>query len=157
MSEFQCLSSGSRPPARLSWLKNGRPIEAPGAGRRQAAGLGAESAEVINVVQDTRSFGLNSTSESRLSIKLAPGDHMAQLTCRAENVQRQRAEADGNGPAPLAGANFEPGDKGARSGAALSGLDGAEAAAAAWLLEDSITLDVHCKWKWIGHAGPGRN
>lgn len=65
LTEFTCSSSGSRPPARLSWLKDGSPLDA-GQWRQ---------------VEEPHA----NASHSRLALRLDRQDHGARLTCRAEN------------------------------------------------------------------------
>lgn len=80
-SEFGCVSSGSRPPARLTWLKNGRRLD-PKLWRQ------AESARNASAASTT----------SKLLIKLEPDDHGAQLTCRAENPAKGAVAVVGHEP-----------------------------------------------------------
>lgn len=61
--EFECSSGGSQPAAKLTWLKNGSPIES----------------------QHFRQTNQPDGSHSKLSIQLQRQDHGAKLTCRAEN------------------------------------------------------------------------
>lgn len=103
-AEFSCLSSGSRPPARLSWFKNGAPL-----------GAAPAEAQTMASSQDVKRRAA-SVSQSRLSLRLGRADHQARLSCRAEHVAGESANAS-------------------RPAASPTG----------WLLEDSITLDVHCK------------
>lgn len=69
-SQFECVSSGSRPPAELQLFKGGKPLDSPVGGVQ---------------MQEDRSV-------LRVSTILTNADHQRTLTCRAANPKLQRAE-----------------------------------------------------------------
>lgn len=115
VAEFTCTTSGSQPPAKITWFKNRRLLEA----------------KLSHQVNDD---GAN-VSHSRLALQLEQQDHGAQLACRAENEpltrliqQRQKDSTAVDGNQSL-----------------LTPLSPAMLDSWAAALEDSRTLTVHCK------------
>lgn len=83
-AEFECVSSGAKPPAKLSWSKNGRPISA-------ATSSGALTYPVRQFFDQSQA----NASHSVLTMHLDSSDHNAQLTCRAESGDKDPAAKAG--------------------------------------------------------------
>jgi hypothetical protein len=162
--EFRCQSSGSRPPARLSWFKNGRRLESKLAHQFVAGAAGQSSARQTKAVAERRhaaadEYKLSAAgwsgpliSQSRLTIKLEREDHNARLSCRAENEHYERAKTSrANGGAilvthrPAESASDAENNDHHNSSATQMGLEPSPADEQSWTLEDSLTLNVHCE------------
>lgn len=193
--EFTCQSSGSRPPARLSWLKNG--LELDGKLARQVdtvissaapnsavASAGQSVKSLVNSpatvltspvpfsnsgVQEELSAGslaLPAISVSRLALRLERDDHNARLSCRAENANFRPSKATSR-TSKLTTSDVKPNvvsempqeeverEQEVRLTTIRSSIDDdldanhstvTHEPALDWLLEDSMTLSVHCEY-----------
>lgn len=72
LAEFECVARGARPPARLSWSRNGRSV-----------GVSAGAAAVRNFVDHANA----NASHSVLTLHLDAADHNSEIGCRAEPTE----------------------------------------------------------------------
>lgn len=115
--EFSCVSSGSRPPAKIIWLKDGHELGQQQ--RRQAASTtAATDGRQLSWTTSTTTSADGQQQHSKLALKLERSDRLAQLSCRAVNEKALALAQKKQAPYSLG----------------------------SWQLEDSITLSVQCKY-----------
>lgn len=127
LAEFVCSSSGSRPPAKLSWLKNNQPLKAELWRQIDSPPSQPDSSVVAAGGEAGTGSGGGGSSHSKLTLKLERQDHGAKLSCRAENEH-------------LAKLLYSS------SSSALDSMNSSsEEFASRRILEDTRTLVVNCK------------
>lgn len=142
-SEFVCQSSGSRPEAKIIWLKNNQIV---------VANSTTTKIEQDQFVQQF-SHGLTSlgpttttTTSSKLTIRLKASDHGSQLVCRATNeplaqlIQSKRNQQQQQQQTMLPTATAADVTQVSFDELNLMGENLQEAS-----LEDTRTLTVNCK------------
>ena len=173
--EFGCLSSGSRPAAKLVWLKNGKLLnQSELAEQKLASGASggstrAPNSRAVSSWTSTQSDSPPGQQRSKLALKLERQDHGAQLTCRAVNEKaltlvhssqssaaasaHHQHSSDSRRPhAQTPGQPEGPGRQAEvqrqvepETKAASLGEEVGPPNAWGWQLEDSVTLSVQCK------------
>lgn len=134
VAEFTCASGGSRPAAKLSWLRNNEPLPAQ---------LWRQIDEPVQQQQQQHELNGSSAigglvaSHSKLTLKLERHDHGARLSCRAENEHLTRllySSSSSSSASDLA----EQGN--------FSSPSSSSPSQSARFLEDSRTLIVNCEY-----------